>query len=85
LQVGNIIDATCPLAKGEDKNEIIRTHKPNVTNVTSAYELLPHNILLERIGGYNQKRGAKVVGHRGYNKYWCTTKHGIAELCNGFP
>ena len=62
-QVGNIIDDTVPVSNDEGNNVIIK--KYDDTSIPKE-NLLPHNILLEKIGGYDQKRGAKVVGHRGY-------------------
>lgn len=65
--IGNLVDPTVPLYNNEEHNAVIKTRGvPTLALNDSPDSVQPHHILLKRIGGYNQKRGVKVIGHRGY-------------------
>ncbi|KAJ1724766.1 Cytosolic seryl-tRNA synthetase [Coemansia erecta] len=64
--VGNIVHDSVPVSSTEDDNEIIRTHFVDGVEPTRQANLRSHHEVLYLLGGYDQERGAKVAGHRGY-------------------
>lgn len=58
--IGNLIEDGVPISDSEDNNKVVRTWGE------CSVELENHHHILKRIGGYDQERGAKVAGHRGY-------------------
>lgn len=67
--IGNLVHDLVPVYNDEKDNLTIKTYAiDNQISLTNNQlkTIFPHNILLEKIGGYDQVRGAKVVGHRGY-------------------
>lgn len=61
-KIGNLVHDSVPISDNEKNNQIIRTWG----EVRQPIGCLAHHKLLEQIGGYSQKRGVKVIGHRGY-------------------
>ncbi|KAJ2388467.1 Cytosolic seryl-tRNA synthetase [Coemansia sp. RSA 2603] len=64
--VGNIVHDSVPVSSTEDDNEVIRTHFVGGVEPTRQANLRSHHEVLYLLGGYDQERGAKVAGHRGY-------------------
>lgn len=64
--LGNIVHASVPTSMDEDNNEIIRTYFHNGVEPVKKTDILSHHEVLTRLDGYDQERGAKVAGHRGY-------------------
>ncbi|KAI8886360.1 seryl-tRNA synthetase [Backusella circina FSU 941] len=64
--LGNIVHASVPTSMDEDNNEVIRTYFHNDVEPTKKTDILSHHEVLSRLDGYDQERGAKVAGHRGY-------------------
>jgi seryl-tRNA synthetase len=64
--LGNIVHASVPTSMDEDNNEIIRTYFHNGVEPVKRTDILSHHEVLTRLDGYDQERGAKVAGHRGY-------------------
>ncbi|KAJ1818102.1 Cytosolic seryl-tRNA synthetase [Coemansia sp. S610] len=65
-KVGNIVHDSVPVSKTEDDNEVIRTYFVDGVEPTHKPTMRSHNEVLYLLGGYDQERGAKVAGHRGY-------------------
>jgi seryl-tRNA synthetase len=77
-KLGNIVDPEVPISEDEDADNSVCRLNPHPRGVrlpapcgTLKYELPPtkplkHDDLLWRIGGYDDERGRKVAGHRGY-------------------
>jgi len=63
--VGNYVHDSVPISDNEDNNAVIRTWKPEGSEVTKQ-DCLSHHEVLTRINGYDPVRGVKVAGHRGY-------------------
>eukprot|EP00915_Cephaloidophora_sp_WS-2016_P012037 GHVH01017502.1.p1 GENE.GHVH01017502.1~~GHVH01017502.1.p1 ORF type:complete len:471 (+),score=65.14 GHVH01017502.1:27-1415(+) len=70
--IGNPTDWRVPIGKNEEEcNAIIRTWGDDLKQQRS-YKCdgtpgkMHHHEILERLGGYNPKKGAEVAGHRGY-------------------
>jgi len=59
--VGNIVHSSVPVHTNEDFNEVVGTF-----GAFEGSEKFQHHELLEMIGGYEQRRGVGVFGHRGY-------------------
>ncbi|KAJ1880961.1 Cytosolic seryl-tRNA synthetase, partial [Kickxella alabastrina] len=64
--VGNIVHDSVPVSANEDDNEVIRTHFVGGVEPTRQANMRSHHEVLYLLGGYDQERGAKVAGHRGY-------------------
>ncbi|KAI8318317.1 seryl-tRNA synthetase [Martensiomyces pterosporus] len=64
--VGNIVHDSVPVSSTEDDNEVIRTHFVGGVEPQHQPKLRSHHEVLYLLGGYDQERGAKVAGHRGY-------------------
>ncbi|KAJ1899138.1 Cytosolic seryl-tRNA synthetase [Kickxella alabastrina] len=64
--VGNIVHDSVPVSANEDDNEVIRTHFVGGVEPTHQPNMRSHHEVLYLLGGYDQERGAKVAGHRGY-------------------
>jgi seryl-tRNA synthetase len=64
--LGNIVHASVPTSMDEDNNQVIRTYYHNDVEPTKKTDILSHHEVLTRLDGYDQERGAKVAGHRGY-------------------
>ncbi|KAI1176546.1 seryl-tRNA synthetase [Nemania sp. FL0916] len=69
--VGNYVHESVPVSTTEDDNVVVRSWKPET--VRPAEALLSHHQVLARLEGYDQERGTKLVGHRGY----CLTGWGL--------
>ncbi|KAJ1913922.1 Cytosolic seryl-tRNA synthetase [Mycoemilia scoparia] len=65
-EIGNIVDPEVPVSLTEDDNKLIRTNPPDGDAPEKRSDFISHHEVLYRIGGYDQKRGADVAGHRGY-------------------
>ncbi|KAJ2737731.1 Cytosolic seryl-tRNA synthetase, partial [Coemansia sp. BCRC 34301] len=65
-KIGNIVHDSVPVSTTEDDNEVIRTHYADGVEPTHQATMRSHHEVLELLGGFDQKRGAKVAGHRGY-------------------
>ncbi|KAI9490592.1 seryl-tRNA synthetase [Zychaea mexicana] len=64
--LGNVVHASVPTSMDEDNNEVIRTYNHNDVEPVKRTDILSHHEVLARLDGYDQDRGAKVAGHRGY-------------------
>ncbi|EIE90739.1 seryl-tRNA synthetase [Rhizopus delemar RA 99-880] len=62
----NIVHDSVPTSMDKDNNEIIRTYFHNGIEPVKKTDILSHHEVLTRLDGYDQERGAKVAGHRGY-------------------
>jgi seryl-tRNA synthetase len=77
-KLGNVVDPEVPVSDDEDKDNAVKNLFPMPPHVTlpspvSTLEYrrppskpLKHDDLLWRIDGYDDERGRKVAGHRGY-------------------
>eukprot|EP00917_Polyrhabdina_sp_WS-2016_P022427 GHVP01048649.1.p1 GENE.GHVP01048649.1~~GHVP01048649.1.p1 ORF type:complete len:356 (+),score=68.66 GHVP01048649.1:101-1168(+) len=65
-KVGNIVHETVIISDNEDNNNTVKTWNTRLKTAFPKGDLEPHYKILERIDGYDPKRGQKVVGHRGY-------------------
>ncbi|PKS05216.1 hypothetical protein jhhlp_008586 [Lomentospora prolificans] len=63
--IGNIVHNSVPVSSNEDDNEVQKTWAPEGVTVEKRKCLSHHEVLL-RLDGYDQDRGVKVAGHRGY-------------------
>lgn len=66
--IGNIVHPSVPISDDEDNNEIIRKWSVSggLEHETAPKALRPHHEVLARIDGFDQERGTKIAGHRGY-------------------
>ncbi|PVU97295.1 hypothetical protein BB561_000636 [Smittium simulii] len=64
--IGNIVHDSVHVSNTEDDNQIIRKHSPTGEEPVQRDDFLNHHEVLTKLGGYDQERGAKVAGHRGY-------------------
>ena len=63
-QLGNIVGSDVIVSKNEtEDNQIIKTWGDPALFSDAK---LNHHVLLEKIGGYDPERGAKIAGHKGY-------------------
>ncbi|KAG1048578.1 hypothetical protein G6F43_009041 [Rhizopus delemar] len=62
----NIVHDSVPASMDKDNNEIIRTYFHNGIEPVKKTDILSHYEVRTRLDGYDQERGAKVAGHRGY-------------------
>eukprot|EP01028_Stygiella_incarcerata_P001479 TRINITY_DN1260_c0_g1_i1.p1 TRINITY_DN1260_c0_g1~~TRINITY_DN1260_c0_g1_i1.p1 ORF type:complete len:470 (+),score=142.38 TRINITY_DN1260_c0_g1_i1:167-1576(+) len=66
-KIGNVLHESVPVSRDEEENEIIRTWGKHRGGEGEPEEkLMSHIDLMERIDGYDLKRGAMVAGSRGY-------------------
>ncbi|KAJ2899424.1 Cytosolic seryl-tRNA synthetase [Coemansia aciculifera] len=65
-KIGNIVHDSVPVSTTEDDNEVIRTYFVDGVEPTHQPTMRPHHQVLYLLDGYDQIRGAKVAGHRGY-------------------
>lgn len=63
--MGNIVHPSVIASPNEDNNELVRFWPAPIQTGKDPLAL-PHHQVLARIDGYDPKRGAKVMGHRGY-------------------
>ncbi|KAL8790873.1 MAG: hypothetical protein Q9195_006145 [Heterodermia aff. obscurata] len=70
--IGNYVHDSVPVSKTEDDNPVIRHWEPKGAKLEKR-DCLSHHEVLQRIDGYDQARGTKVAGHRGY----CLTGYGV--------
>ncbi|KAG2200053.1 seryl-tRNA synthetase [Mucor mucedo] len=64
--IGNIVHSSVPTSMNEDNNEVIRTYYHNGVEPVKRTDIMSHHEVLSRLDGYDQERGAKIAGHRGY-------------------
>lgn len=64
--MGNLVHDSVVVSNDEANNDTVRTWFLNGTAPSRMESGLPHHQVLTRLDGYDQERGAKVVGHRGY-------------------
>lgn len=60
--IGNILSQEVVVSKSEEENKVIRQYKSN----RDIKGTLPYNVIFDKIQGCDTKRGARVMGHRGY-------------------
>jgi len=77
-KLGNVVDPEVPIGQDEDTHNAVCRLAPHPPGLllpqpvgSLRYELpaakpLKHDELLWRIGGFDDERGRKVAGHRGY-------------------
>ena len=66
---GNIVHESVPVDDNEDNNKVERewdVEDRKIITVTGKPGAAQHHDILKWIGGYDQERGTKVAGHRGY-------------------
>ncbi|KAL2114595.1 hypothetical protein VUR80DRAFT_4578 [Thermomyces stellatus] len=63
--IGNYVHDSVPVSDNEDNNVVHKTWAPEGVTVEKK-DCLSHHEVLQRLDGYDQDRGAKVAGHRGY-------------------
>jgi len=61
--IGNLVHPSVPISQDEKDNQVVNQFKSTIVYPET---IIPHHKLLEKIGGYHQMRGVKVIGHRGY-------------------
>lgn len=66
--IGNIVGDKVPISQTEDDNRVMRTWHPDGPNgqVEKKNDILSHHEVMMRLNLFDQDRGVKVVGHRGY-------------------
>ncbi|CEP07036.1 hypothetical protein [Parasitella parasitica] len=64
--LGNIVHESVPTSMDEDNNEVIRSYDHNDVKPVKRTDIMSHHEVLSRLDGYDQERGAKIAGHRGY-------------------
>ncbi len=64
--IGNIVHDSVPVSSDEANNGLIKTWFPDGKSAVKGEGLLAHHQVLARLDGFDQERGAKVAGHRGY-------------------
>lgn len=65
--MGNLVHDSVVVSNDEANNDVIRTWFPEGhAGAVKGEGLLAHHQVLARLDGYDQDRGAKVAGHRGY-------------------
>ncbi|EGR33298.1 seryl-tRNA synthetase, putative [Ichthyophthirius multifiliis] len=66
-KIGNIVHDTVPVDNNEDNNRIERTWgEKRILQIDETPGKAHHHQILYMLDGFDQKRGSKVVGHRGY-------------------
>lgn len=63
--VGNIVHESVVVSDDEANNELYRTWAPEGVTVEKN-GILSHHEVLTRLDGFDQERGTKIAGHRGY-------------------
>ncbi|KAK2777524.1 Cytosolic seryl-tRNA synthetase [Onygenales sp. PD_12] len=71
--IGNYVHPDVPTSLDEENNAIIRTYAPEGFTKEKKDYFLSHDQVLQRLDGFDQKRGTKIFGHRGY----CLTNYGL--------
>ena len=64
--MGNLVHESVIASMDERDNDVVRKWSPDGKEPQKQDSLLPHHQVLARLDGYDQERGAKVAGHRGY-------------------
>lgn len=66
--VGNLVHESVPISDDEANNEIVEKWEPKDRSpeVLSSKAKHSHDEVLTRLDGFDQERGTKIVGHRGY-------------------
>jgi seryl-tRNA synthetase len=66
--IGNIVGEKVPLSQTEDDNAVIKTWHPEGPNgqVEKKTDILSHHEVMMRLSVFDQDRGVKVAGHRGF-------------------
>ncbi|PWN23116.1 serine-tRNA ligase [Microstroma glucosiphilum] len=66
--IGNIVGPKVPLSQTEDDNAVIKTWHPEGPNgqVEKKTDILSHHEVMMRLSVFDQDRGVKVAGHRGF-------------------
>lgn len=65
ILIGNMVHSSVPVSQNEDDNVVERLF-PADFKPEKRTDILAHDQVLERLGGYDSERGARVAGHRGY-------------------
>lgn len=65
--IGNLVHSSVPVSDDEANNELVKKWAPEGVEVSVEKKaLLSHHEVLTRLDGYDQERGTKIAGHRGY-------------------
>lgn len=66
--IGNIVGPKVPISQTEDDNAVMRTWHPDGPNgqVEKKEGILSHHEVMMRLSIFDQDRGVKVAGHRGF-------------------
>lgn len=68
-KIGNIVHDTVVVNNNEDFNGVVRTWGDDIKRVIKIDETpgaAHHHQILYMLDGFDQKRGQKIAGHRGY-------------------
>lgn len=66
-KIGNLLDKRVVISNTEDDNLIIEEFKAeNPIYKQLEFELLSHDVIMNKLNGLDMKRGTKIVGHRGF-------------------
>ncbi|PGH05984.1 serine-tRNA ligase [Helicocarpus griseus UAMH5409] len=71
--IGNYVHKDVPTSQDEEDNAILTTWAPEGFKEEKPSYCLSHDDVLQRLDGFDQKRGTKIFGHRGY----CLTNYGL--------
>lgn len=63
--IGNLVHDSVPSSADEANNEIIKLWPAGETPEKKT-DILAHDQVLERLGGYDSDRGSRTAGHRGF-------------------
>lgn len=64
--MGNVVHFSVVTSMDERENDVVRTWFKDGKEPVKVEGLLAHHQVLTRLDGFDQERGAKVFGHRGY-------------------
>ncbi|EDN06509.1 seryl-tRNA synthetase [Histoplasma mississippiense (nom. inval.)] len=71
--IGNYVHEDVPTSQDEADNAILSTWAPEWFKEEKPAYCLSHDDVLHRLDGFDQKRGTKIFGHRGY----CLVNYGL--------
>ncbi|EEH10539.1 seryl-tRNA synthetase [Histoplasma capsulatum G186AR] len=71
--IGNYVHEDVPTSQDEADNAILSTWAPEWFKEEKPAYCLSHDDVLHRLDGFDQKRGTKIFGHRGY----CLINYGL--------
>lgn len=66
VQIGNLVHDSVPRSMTEDDNAVIRKWSQDGQDPIKKAGILSHHEVLYRLEAYDQDRGTKIAGHRGF-------------------